>query len=82
MHIQQLEPNGNKKFSLESSQVIKMKANMADAPYIFEKTAVTTWAFTLAYAPMDQFLPLALEQLAISRLAYRHRDEALQVGWW
>jgi len=43
------------------------------------KGPITTWAFTLAYAPMEDFMPLAQEQLAASRLPYADQDEVLQV---
>jgi hypothetical protein len=51
-----------------------------DAPYITVKGPATTWTFVLAYAPMEDFMPLAQEQLAASRLPYPERDDALQVG--
>ena len=51
-----------------------------DAPYVTVKGPVTMWTFALAYAPMEDFMPLAQEQLAASRLPYPERDEALQVG--
>jgi hypothetical protein len=55
-----------------------MKANMADAPYAFEKGALTAWRFALAYAPLSGFMPLAHQYLAASRLPHAERDEALQ----
>ena len=58
---------------------MQWQAHCADAPYVTVKGPVTTWAFTLAYAPMEDFMPLAQEQLAASRLPYPDRDEMLQV---
>ena len=66
--------------SLATTQVVKMKANTADAPYVVEKGSLTDWQFTLAYATVDQFLVMAHEQLAASRLPYADRKEALQVS--
>lgn len=56
-----------------------MKANTADAPYVVQKGAPTHWQFNLTYATVDQFLVMAHEQLAASRLPYADRKEALQV---
>lgn len=56
-----------------------MKANTADAPYVVQKGALTHWQFSLTYAAVDQFLVMAHEQLAASRLPYADRKEALQV---
>ena len=56
------------------------QAHCMDAPYVTVKGPVTTWTFALAYAPMEDFMPLAQEQLAASRLPYPERDDALQVG--
>jgi len=47
---QNLEPLGSRAFCLVSSQLVKMKANMADAPYGFERGRPTSWEFTLLYA--------------------------------
>ena len=58
---------------------LRRQAHCADAPYVTVKGPVTTWAFALAYAPMEDFMPLAQEQLAASRLPYPDRDEMLQV---
>lgn len=56
-----------------------MKANTADAPYVIQKGAPTHWQFNLTYATVDQFLVMAHEQLAASRLPYADRKEVLQV---
>ena len=77
--MQQLEGVSKSALSLATTQVIKMKANAADAPYIVQKGSLTTWQFTLAYTTVDQFLILAHQQLAASRLPYADRKEALQV---
>ena len=79
MSVQQLEGLNRNSLSLATTQVIKMKANNADAPYTIQKGALTHWQFTLAYATVDQFLIMAHEQLAASRLPYADKKEALQV---
>ena len=79
LSVQQLEGVSKSSLSLATSQVIKMKANTADAPYVVQKGCLTHWQFTLTYASVDQFLVMAHEQLAASRLPYADRKEALQV---
>lgn len=78
-HAQQLEAESTSAILLVSSLVVKMKANMADAPYTFEKAAPSTWHFALSYASLDTFLPQAHQCLAASRLPYGERDLALRV---
>ncbi|KAL3135309.1 hypothetical protein ABBQ32_007505 [Trebouxia sp. C0010 RCD-2024] len=80
LSIQQLEGVSKSSLSLATTQVIKMKANTADAPYVVQKGALTHWQFSLTYAAVDQFLVMAHEQLAASRLPYADRKEALQIG--
>ena len=77
---QHMEPEGKQSFAMTTSLVVKMRANMADAPYTFEKGAVTSWRFSLAYAQLSAFMPLAHQYLAASRLPYAEREEALQVS--
>lgn len=79
LSVQQLEGVSKSSLSLATSQVVKMKANTADAPYVVQKGSLTHWQFTLTYASVDQFLVMAHEQLAASRLPYTDRKEALQV---
>ena len=79
LSVQQLEGVSKSSLSLATTQVIKMKANTADAPYVVQKGALTHWQFALTYATVDQFLVMAHEQLAASRLPYADRKEALQV---
>lgn len=55
------------------NKVTKMKANMADEPYVVEKGKASTWLFTLTYAKLDSFMPLAQEQLVMSRLPAAER---------
>jgi hypothetical protein len=50
------------------NKVTKMKPNMADVPYVVERQQPSTWVFGLTYAKLDSFMPLAQEQLVISRL--------------
>lgn len=77
--VQHMEPEGKQSFAMATSLVVKMRANMADAPYTFEKGAVTNWRFSLVYAQLSAFMPLAHQYLAASRLLYSEREEALQV---
>lgn len=66
---------------MTTTLVIKMKANMADVPYVFEKRPKpTAWRFTLTYAQMPDFLPLVHQYFAASRMPSAERDESLQVG--
>lgn len=60
------------------NKVTQMKANMADEPYTVIKGKTSTWVFTLAYAKLDSFMPLAQEQLVMSRLptADRYKTRA------
>ncbi len=74
-----MEPEGKQSFGMATQLVVKMRANMADAPYVFEKGAITSWHFHLAYAQLSAFMPVAHHYLAASRLPYAERDEALQV---
>ena len=64
-----------------TTALVKMKANMADAPYLFEKGKATTWKFTLSYAQMADFLPVVHQYLAASRMDPADRDTALQVNY-
>eukprot|EP00775_Hariotina_reticulata_P008774 gene8774-8953_t len=43
-------------------------AGSADVPYVVERNCTSTWHFSLTYAKLDSFMPLAQEQLVISRL--------------
>lgn len=79
LSISQLEGINKSSLSLATSQIVKMKANTADAPYVVQKGALTNWQFSLTYATVDQFLVMAHEQLAASRLPYADRKQALQV---
>ena len=79
LSVQQLEGVNKSSLLLATTQVVKMKANTADAPYVVQKGALSHWQFTLTYATIDQFLVMAHEQLAASRLPYADRKEALQV---
>ena len=76
---QNLEPEGRRSFTLLTSLVVKMKANMAEAPYVFERGRATIWRFSLVYAQMSQFLPVVHQYLAASRLPVAEREDALQV---
>ena len=75
-----LEAEGKRAFVLATALVMKMKANMADAPYVVEKQAASTWHFELAYASIDSFLPIAHQCLAACKLPYAERELALAVS--
>lgn len=77
---QTLEPTNKNSFSLITTALIKMKADMADAPYIFEKGKPTTWYFSLSFAQMAEFLPIVHQYLAASRMPPADREEALQAS--
>lgn len=62
-----------------TTALVKMKANMADAPYLFEKGKATIWKFALSYGQMADFLPVVHQYLAASRMPPADRDAALQV---
>lgn len=78
-HAQQLEAQSPASFLLVSTLVVKMKVNTIDAPYVFEKGTPAAWRFSLSYAKVDAFLPLAHQCLAACRLPYVERDAALAV---
>eukprot|EP00879_Flechtneria_rotunda_P012868 GHRR01013438.1.p1 GENE.GHRR01013438.1~~GHRR01013438.1.p1 ORF type:complete len:516 (+),score=142.44 GHRR01013438.1:507-2054(+) len=84
-----LEADSMQSCTVGVNKVTKMKANMADAPYVVERNKSSSWGFTLTYARLDSFMPLAQEQLVISRLptlerlvlqdaARRSREDAAQ----
>lgn len=50
-----------------------MKANMENTAYVYEKGKSSTWSFVLPYANLDSFMPLAQEQLVVSRLPAAER---------
>jgi factor associated with neutral sphingomyelinase activation len=77
-----MEPQGKQAFAMATQLVVKMRANMMDAPYIFEKGSISNWLFTLSYAQLSAFMPTAHQYLAASRLPYSERDEALQVCFY
>lgn len=75
-----MEPEGAHSFAMASQLVVKMRANTVDAPYIFEKSSISNWRFSLSYAQLSAFMPVAHQYLAASRLPYSERDDALRVG--
>jgi hypothetical protein len=66
--VVQLEAEGAQACVVGVNKVAKMKPNMADVPYAVERHKPSTWVFVLTYAKLDSFMPLAQEQLVISRL--------------
>eukprot|EP00882_Tetradesmus_deserticola_P030522 GHRQ01034312.1.p4 GENE.GHRQ01034312.1~~GHRQ01034312.1.p4 ORF type:complete len:127 (-),score=34.72 GHRQ01034312.1:85-465(-) len=66
--VVQLEAEGPTACVIGVSKVTKMKPNMADVPYVVERHKSSSWVFALTYAKLDSFMPLAQEQLVISRL--------------
>lgn len=69
----QLEAENMQTCVVGVNKVTKMKANMTDEPYVVEKGATSIWMFTLTYAKLDSFMPLAQEQLVMSRLPAAER---------
>ena len=78
--MQSLEAGGRRMFKLVTGQVIKMKANMVDAPYVVERGSMSHWTFSLACGHMSDFLPVVHQYLAASRLPHYDAEEALQVS--
>lgn len=62
-----------------TTHIIKMKANMKDAPYVVEKGRTTQWDFSLASWHMSDILPIVHQYLAASRLSQYDREDALEV---
>ena len=60
-------------FALTANQLVRMKENGEDVPYKVEKGSSSRWVFTLSYAKLDAFMPLAQEQLVASRLPQLER---------
>ncbi|KAK9801335.1 hypothetical protein WJX73_005585 [Symbiochloris irregularis] len=75
-HTTRLEGEAKGSFVMVCSLMTKMKANMADAPYVTHKE-VSTWHFQLAYAGLVSFLPLAHQCLVACKLPYAEREAAL-----
>lgn len=73
--VVQFEADGPQSFIVVVNKVTKMKPNMADVPYTVEKNSSSSWSFTLSYVKVDSFMPLAQEQLVISRLPAQDRWE-------
>lgn len=76
--VQQLEPLAKGTIAVATMAVTKMKANCADAPYVFEKGPVSLWSFVLAYAGLEEVLPVVQHHMAISRLPYAEREAMLK----
>ena len=76
--VQRLEPEGKRGFAVASAQVIKVKANMADAAYVVDRGRTATWHFALAYVTAAAVTPLLHRYLAASRLPYAERASSLQ----
>lgn len=45
-----------------------MRANAEDTPYLFHKSPPTCWQFTLMYAGLSEFMPLAQRMVIASRM--------------
>ena len=76
--VQRLEPEGKRGFAVASSQVTKVKANMADAAYVVDRGRTATWHFALAYVTAAAVTPLLHRYLAASQLPYAERASSLQ----
>lgn len=79
VHVLQMEALDGTTFATLVASVTKMKPNAADVPYVTDKSAPSRWQFTLPYATMDAFMPLANEQLAAGRLCDAERDAYFDV---
>ena len=79
MHVQRLEAAGKAGLVVSSSQLVKMKANMADAAYVVDRARTATWRFDMAYVPAATVVPLLHRYLSASRLPYAERASTLQV---
>jgi hypothetical protein len=71
--VVQLEAESMQSFVVSVNKVTKTKANNRDEPYVVEKGSTSSWLFRLTYAQLDAFMPLAQEQLVISRLPAAER---------
>lgn len=65
---------------LIAGDVVKMRANMADVPYVFERASGSVWHFSLAYSTLASLLPLAQELLALAKQPARQRAPVLEVS--
>lgn len=63
-----------------AGDVVKMRANLAEVPYVFERSTGTAWSFTLLYSPLTALLPMAQELAAAARKPQRERNAILEVG--
>lgn len=61
-------------------RVVRMKPSAADVPYAVDRDCVSNWQFELAYAGLDEFMPLAQQMLLVSRLPAAEQEEVLEVG--
>ena len=58
-----------------------MRPGAADAPYAADKpSAPSAWGFELAYAGLEEFMPLAQQMLLASRMPPAEQEEFLEVG--
>lgn len=78
--IQQLELCEAKSFMLATNQVVKMKVDLQDTPYVFERGPLSTWFFTLPYAPTNTFMMAAQAQLLTANMKPNDRLEAVEAA--
>ena len=72
-----LEGKSHSSLLISTHHLVKMKANAADTPYIFERNAPSDWAFILPYTPLHDFMPLAQQMLIASRMQPHDREVTL-----
>ncbi|KAF8059207.1 lvsF [Scenedesmus sp. PABB004] len=71
--VTQLEACGARACVVGVTKATRMKAGGRDAPYVVDRNKPSAWTFTLTYATLDAFMPLAQEQLVLSRLPATER---------
>ena len=76
--VQRLEAAGKAGLVVSSAQVVKMKANMADAAYVVDRARAATWRFDMTYVPAGTVVPLLHRYLSASKLPYAERASTLQ----
>lgn len=75
-HVTQLEADGPDACLVGAARVTRMRPGCADVPYAQDRAAhggAHLWRFSLMYARLEAFMPLAQEQLVASRLPHMDR---------
>ena len=77
-YLEQLEGIGRSDLAVVALRWYKMKGNAADEPYVYEKGRSSGWTFSLTYAALADFMPLAQRMLVASRLPPSEQETMLQ----